>query len=47
MDLDSTNGTYLNGLRLSPHKVHSVAHGDSLTLGELHLTVSIRSIESA
>ena len=43
MDLGSTNGTYLNDLRLAPHRIHTMDHGDRLTIGGLHLIVFIRS----
>ena len=46
MDLDSTNGTYINGRRLLPHRVHAVTQGDRVSLGDLHLAISIDSIES-
>ena len=38
-DLGSTNGTYLNGKALIPHKNYVVAHGDRLILGTLHILV--------
>jgi hypothetical protein len=42
-DLGSSNGTYLNGTRIPPHSERVVAHGDQLTLGSLHLTISFFS----
>lgn len=39
-DLDSTNGTSLNGYPLPPLEDRLVAHGDKLILGTLHLIVS-------
>ena len=36
-DLDSTNGTYLNGERLLPYREVVVSEGDRLILGSLHL----------
>jgi pSer/pThr/pTyr-binding forkhead associated (FHA) protein len=38
-DLGSTNGTYLNGERISPHMPHRLSEGDRLVLGTLHLAV--------
>jgi len=38
-DLDSTNGTYLNGELLRPHEEYVVADGNQLILGTLHATV--------
>ena len=39
-DLGSTNGTYLNGVRLQPHQPRLLRTGDRLSLGELVLEVS-------
>jgi hypothetical protein len=38
-DLGSTNGTYLNGELLLPHRDYVLADGDHLVLGSLHLIV--------
>jgi pSer/pThr/pTyr-binding forkhead associated (FHA) protein len=38
-DLNSTNGTWLNGKRLSPSVAHLLNPGDELRLGKLKLTV--------
>lgn len=38
-DLGSTNGTFLNGQRLMPHKEHTVAHGDRVILGTMHVLI--------
>lgn len=38
-DLDSTNGTYLNGIRLYPHQPRIVRSGDQLFLGQLALKI--------
>lgn len=38
-DLDSTNGTRLNGQRLTPSQIYLIQHGDKLHLGELQLVV--------
>lgn len=34
-DLGSTNGTYLNNLRVMPHQPHILRYGDELRLGKL------------
>ena len=39
-DLGSSNGTYLNGHRLTPRQGYILTHGDRLILGSLHLTVT-------
>jgi pSer/pThr/pTyr-binding forkhead associated (FHA) protein len=39
-DLGSTNGTYLNGVRLQQHQPRLLRTGDRLSLGELVLKVS-------
>ena len=41
VDLGSSNGTYLNGVRLSPHIETPVAHGDLIYLGKLKMQVLI------
>lgn len=40
-DLGSTNGTYVNGLPLGGSQAYGLANGDVLTIGQLHITVSI------
>lgn len=44
MDLGSSNGTYLNGRRLSPHVEESLNHGDVVALGKLKIQVLLRNI---
>jgi pSer/pThr/pTyr-binding forkhead associated (FHA) protein len=39
IDLNSTNGTYLNGFVLRPHQPYKLRHGDEITLGKLTLQV--------
>ncbi len=39
-DLDSANGTYLNGHILEPGRDYRLRHGDKLSLGKLHLKVA-------
>jgi pSer/pThr/pTyr-binding forkhead associated (FHA) protein len=34
-DLGSTNGTYINGVKLSPFEASKICSGDSLTFGKL------------
>ena len=41
VDLGSSNGTYLNGTRLSPYMETPVAHGDLVYLGKLKIQVLI------
>ncbi|MBN1679575.1 MAG: FHA domain-containing protein [Anaerolineae bacterium] len=38
-DLDSSNGTFVNNMRLGPNQEHVLAHNDRLTLGELNVLV--------
>jgi len=38
-DLNSTNGTFLNGFALRPHQPYKLRHGDEITLGRLTLQV--------
>ena len=38
-DLDSANGTYLNGEPLLPYRDYILTHGDKLILGTLHVYV--------
>jgi len=39
-DLNSTNGTGINGFRFRPKEVHEVRNGDTITLGRVSLLVS-------
>ncbi len=41
LDLGSSNGTYLNGVRLTPYIETPVAHGDLIYLGKLKMQVLI------
>ena len=41
VDLGSSNGTHLNGVRLSPHVETLVSHGDFIYLGKLKIQVLI------
>jgi|GEM_PF-2212676 len=42
-DLNSTNGTRLNGKRLTPMNVHEVFHGDKIEFGRLPARFYIKS----
>ncbi|MBE3117798.1 MAG: FHA domain-containing protein [Candidatus Atribacteria bacterium] len=42
VDLGSSNGTYLNGIRLPPYVETPVAHGDVIYLGKLKMQVLIK-----
>lgn len=39
-DLESLNGTFVNGHRLVPRREYILRHGDRLILGSLHIQVS-------
>jgi hypothetical protein len=39
MDLGSANGTYLNGVRLTPNVEQPLIHGDTVSLGKLKIQV--------
>ena len=39
MDLGSSNGTYLNGVRLMPNIEHPIKHGDIVSLGKLKIQI--------
>jgi pSer/pThr/pTyr-binding forkhead associated (FHA) protein len=40
-DMDSLNGTWLNGVRLQPGAEYPLRHGDKLRLGSLDLEVKL------
>jgi len=42
MDLESANGTRINGNPIEPHAEHSLMHGDILTLGKIKIQILIR-----
>jgi pSer/pThr/pTyr-binding forkhead associated (FHA) protein len=44
-DLDSTNGTFLNGERLTPYLPYAFRDGDTLMLGTMRLKVHIHTGE--
>lgn len=39
LDLNSTNGTYLNSKHLNPFEEYVISHGDELILGTLHMVL--------
>jgi hypothetical protein len=45
-DLGSTNGTYLNGMKLFPHQPRMLRDGDELCLGHLVMRVHFLNLES-
>ena len=42
-DLNSTNGTWINGKRLTPMNVHEIYHGDKIEFGRLSAQFYIKS----
>ncbi len=42
MDLESANGTRINGKPIDPHAEFSLMHGDILTLGKIKIQILIR-----
>jgi hypothetical protein len=42
MDLGSSNGTYLNGKRLTPNVDQTLNHGDMLALGKLKIQILLK-----
>lgn len=47
IDLDSSNGTFLNGHRLPPHEPHPLREGDEIHLGKLVVHIYFKSNERA
>lgn len=41
VDLDSVNGSYLNGERLEPHQMYPIRNGDELELGMMKVKVEL------
>ncbi len=39
MDLGSANGTYVNGIRLTPNMAQQIRHGDTVSIGKLKMQV--------
>ncbi len=44
MDLGSSNGTFVNGKRLSPNVDHAVSNGDVIALGKLKIQILLKAI---
>jgi hypothetical protein len=45
-DLDSTNGTRVNNIKIEPHQDHSLNHGDRIHLGRCEILALLRKKES-
>ena len=43
MDLGSSNGTYVNGKRLTPNVDHAIANGDVIALGKLKIQILLKT----
>jgi pSer/pThr/pTyr-binding forkhead associated (FHA) protein len=43
MDLGSSNGTFVNGKRLSPNVDHAISNGDVIALGKLKFQVLLKA----
>lgn len=39
VDLGSSNGTYINGIRIAPNTEHPIHHGDIVALGKLKIQI--------
>lgn len=46
MDLDSSNGTYVNGVRIPPQVETPLVHGDVIALGKLKIQVLFSRVHS-
>ena len=44
MDLGSSNGTYVNGKRLTPNVDHAVSNGDVVALGKLKIQILLKTV---
>ena len=42
-DMNSMNGTYLNGLRITPQELHDLQSGDQIRFGRLTVRVSFEN----
>ena len=40
-DLNSTNGTYVNGQKLEPHKPKEINVGDQITVADIDFIVAV------
>jgi FHA domain-containing protein len=43
MDLGSSNGTFVNGKRLSPNVDHAISNGDVIALGKLKIQILLKA----
>ncbi len=43
MDLGSSNGTFVNGKRLTPNVDHAIANGDVVALGKLKIQILLKA----
>jgi hypothetical protein len=43
MDLGSSNGTFVNGKRLTPNIDHAIANGDVVALGKLKIQILLKA----
>ena len=43
MDLNSANGTYVNGKRLNPNVEHTLKNGDVVALGKLKIQILLKA----
>jgi hypothetical protein len=43
VDLDSANGTFINGRRLTPKEDHVLANGDVIALGKLKIQILLKA----
>ena len=46
-DLNSTNGTYINGKRVSPNALYPIENGDTITLANIDFVMQIEEGENA
>ncbi len=44
MDLGSSNGTFVNGKRLTPNVDHAISNGDVVALGKLKIQILLKSL---
>jgi len=44
MDLDSSNGVYVNGIKLTPNEEYPLKHGDIVSLGKLKIQVLLKNL---
>ena len=44
MDLGSSNGTFVNGKRLSPNVDHAISNGDVIALGKLKIQILLKAL---